>query len=95
MSYDMFLPLVSIMVHAFYFASPENEWRDLFWSYLPDWLTINNSEAVRAFYLGDASIFETRYFLPWVKPAFWWCIFTFVLLFRHAMHQCYHSQTLG
>lgn len=81
MSYDMFLPLVSIMVHAFYFASPENEWRDLFWSYLPDWLTINNSEAVRAFYLGDESIFEIRHFLAWVKPTFWWCIFTFVLLF--------------
>ena len=81
MSYDMFLPLVSIIVHAFYFASPENEWRDLFWSYLPDWLTINNSEAVRAFYLGDESIFEIRHFLAWVKPTFWWCTFTFVLLF--------------
>ena len=81
MSYDMFLPLVSIIVHAFYFASPENEWRDLFWSYLPDWLTINDSDAVRAFYLGDESIFEIRHFLAWVKPTFWWCTFTFVLLF--------------
>ncbi len=81
MSYDMFLPLVSIIVHAFYFASTENEWRDLFWSYLPDWLTINDSDAVRAFYLGDESIFEIRHFLAWVKPTFWWCTFTFVLLF--------------
>ena len=81
MSYDMFLPLVSIIVHAFYFASPENEWRDLFWSYLPDWLTINDSDTVRAFYLGDESIFEIRHFLAWVKPTFWWCTFTFVLLF--------------
>ena len=81
MSYDMFLPLVSIIVHAFYFATPENEWRDLFWSYLPDWLTINDSDAVRAFYLGDESIFEIRHFLAWVKPTFWWCTFTFVLLF--------------
>ena len=31
MSYDMFLALVSIIVHAFWFASPENEWRNLFW----------------------------------------------------------------
>ncbi|MDE0301568.1 MAG: hypothetical protein OXN17_23320 [Candidatus Poribacteria bacterium] len=81
MSYDMFLPLVSIIVHAFYFASPENEWRDLFWSYLPDWLTINDSDAVRAFYLGDESIFEIRHFLAWLEPTFWWCTFTFVLLF--------------
>ena len=27
MSYDMFLPLVSIVVHAFWHATPENEWR--------------------------------------------------------------------
>ena len=81
MSYDMFLPLVSIIVHAFYFASPENEWRDLFWGYLPDWLTINDPEVVRAFYQGDETIFESRYFLPWVKPTLWWCAFTFVLLF--------------
>ena len=81
MSYDMFLPLVSIIVHAFYFATHENEWRDLFWSYLPDWLTINDSDAVRAFYLGDESIFEIRHFLAWVKPTFWWFNFTFVLLF--------------
>ena len=81
MSYDMFLPLVSIIVHAFYFASPENEWRDLFWGYLPDWLTINNPDVLRAFYLGEESIFDKHYLLAWAKPTFWWCAFTFVLLF--------------
>ncbi len=81
MSYDMFLPLVSIIVHAFYFASPENEWRDLFWGYLPDWLTINNPDVLRAFYLGEESIFDKHYLLSWAKPTFWWCAFTFVLLF--------------
>ena len=57
MSYDMFLPLVSIVVHAFYFATPENEWRDLFFHYLPDWLTISNPEIGFAFYRGDKSFF--------------------------------------
>ena len=59
MSYDMFLPLVSIIVHASYFGTPENEWRELFWGYLPDWLTINDPKVLRAFYLGDA---------PFLKP---------------------------
>ena len=81
MSYDMFLPLVSIIVHAFWFASAENEWRELFWHYLPDWLTINDRDVLRAFYLGDASIFKLRYLLAWIKPIFWWCTFTFALLF--------------
>ena len=81
MSYDMFLPLVSIVVHAFYFATPENEWRDLFFHYLPDWLTISNPEIGRAFYRGDKSFFEPQYFLAWVTPIFWWCSFAFVWLF--------------
>ena len=80
MSYDMFLPLVSIVVHAFYFATPENEWRDLFFHYLPDWLTISNPEIGIAFYRGEKSFFEPRYFLAWVKPIFWWCSFAFVWL---------------
>ena len=81
MSYDMFLPLVSTIVHAFYFASPENEWADLFWRYLPDWLTINNPEALNAFYRGEETLFEASYLRTWLKPTFWWCTFTFVLLF--------------
>ena len=44
MSYDMFLPLVSIIVHAFYFGTPENEWRELFWSYLPGLVNDQRSE---------------------------------------------------
>ena len=52
MSYDMFLPLVSIIVHAFYFGTPENEWRELFWGYLPDWLTIQRSERASRVLLG-------------------------------------------
>ena len=81
MSYDMFLPLVSIIVHAFYFGTPENEWRELFWRYLPEWLTINDPRVLRAFYLGDAPFFETHYVKKWVTPTFWWCVFTFALIF--------------
>jgi hypothetical protein len=81
MSYDMFLPLVSIVVHAFWHATPENEWRQLFWHYLPDWLTVRDQDTLRAFYLGEQSIFEPLYLLPWLKPIFWWSVFTFALVF--------------
>ena len=81
MSYDMFLPLVSIIVHAFYFGTPENEWRELFWRYLPDWLTINDPSVLRAFYLGEEAFFESYYVMKWLIPTFWWCAFTFVLIF--------------
>ncbi|MCZ6678258.1 MAG: hypothetical protein O7E52_13520 [Candidatus Poribacteria bacterium] len=81
MSYDMFLPLVSIIVHAYYFASPENEWRDLFWKYLPNWLTINDPNVLIAFYRGDQTLLDGQYLRAWLKPILWWCTFTFVLCF--------------
>ncbi|MCZ6679723.1 MAG: hypothetical protein O7E52_21035 [Candidatus Poribacteria bacterium] len=81
MSYDMFLPLVSIIVHAYYFASPENEWRDLFWKYLPEWLTINDPDVLIGFYRGDQNFLDWRYVRLWIKPTLWWCAFTFALLF--------------
>ena len=81
MSYDMFLPLVSTIVHAFYFATPENEWRDLFWKYLPEWLTINAPEILIAFYRGDEDFLQWRYLRRWIEPTLWWCAFTFALLF--------------
>ena len=91
MSYDMFLPLVSIIVHAFYFATPENEWRDLFWKYLPEWLTINDPDILTAFYRGDADFLQWRYLRRWIEPTLWWCAFTFVLVFCDAVYQCNHS----
>jgi len=38
--HDMMQPLVPIMGHAFWFATPENEWETLFWKYIPRWLTV-------------------------------------------------------
>ena len=81
MSYDMFLPLVSIIVHAFYFATPENEWRDLFWKYLPEWLTINDQDVLTAFYHGDEDFLQWHYIRRWIEPTLWWCAFSFALLF--------------
>ncbi len=34
--------LVNIMVEAHYYVSPENQWRALFFPYLPDWVVISD-----------------------------------------------------
>ena len=94
MSYDMFLPLVSIIVHAFYFGTPENEWRELFWRYLPDWLTINDPRVLRAFYLGDAPFFETHSVKKWVITDVLVVRLHFCADFRDAVYQCHHPQTV-
>ena len=93
MSYDMFLPLVSIIAHAFWFASPENEWMPLFGHYLPDWLTISNKETLRHFYQGESTLYTSQHILQWLEPTLWWCLFTFVLVFvMHCMNVIFRKQ---
>ena len=38
--------LVTTVGHAFWFATPENEWKQLFWDYLPRWLLVDDSKAL-------------------------------------------------
>ena len=37
--HDMMQILVPYLGHAFQFATPENEWKELFWHKIPPWLT--------------------------------------------------------
>ena len=95
MSYDMFLPLASIVVHAFYFATPENEWRDLFFHYLPDWLTISNPEIGFAFYRGDKSFFEPAIPPRLVEAYILVVFFCVCLALCYAVHQCHYQESVG
>ncbi|MCS6861534.1 MAG: hypothetical protein NZT92_14585, partial [Abditibacteriales bacterium] len=77
MSYDMFLPLVSIMAHAFWFRSAANQWDTLFIPYLPEHLTVRDPAAVRDFYRGGAF---SDHWHHWLIPSLWWCGFTLALV---------------
>lgn len=80
-SHDMVEILVPALPHAFYLATPENEWANLFHRYLPSWLTISDREAVRGFYEGESSFYTSRALLAWLRPTIWWCLFIAVLVF--------------
>ena len=38
--------LITILGHPFRFATPENQWRELFWKELPPWLTVQDEKAL-------------------------------------------------
>jgi len=40
------------IAHAIWFATPENDWTNLFHGNLPEWLVINNTDSARDFYKG-------------------------------------------
>jgi len=41
---DFLIILMSSMNHPFWYASPENEWADLFFRYIPNWITVTDQQ---------------------------------------------------
>ena len=72
--------LVGAMTTAEYFASPENQWRELFFPYLPDWVTLTNEQnANRNYHMGIPQNVPIPW-TAWVVPVFWWMSFFVGLL---------------
>ena len=44
---------LSAISYPFYYATAENEWRQLIHPYIPDWLMVHDVETVRKFYEGS------------------------------------------
>ncbi len=79
--HDMLEILVPMLGHAFRFATPENEWQQLFLPFLPDWLTVNNGRLLQGYYEGDLTLYTYDTILGWAKPVLWWTAFISVLVF--------------
>jgi len=61
--------------HAWYFATPENQWGSLFLQYLPKWLTVSDKEIIRGFYEGRSTLYTWPRIIAWFGPVMWWCVF--------------------
>ncbi|HID56827.1 TPA: hypothetical protein EYP37_09885, partial [Candidatus Poribacteria bacterium] len=78
--HDMLEILLPMLGHAFWFATPENEWKELFWGYLPRWLTVGDKAALKGYYRGGElyTLYQLR---SWGMPILWWTTFVTVLVF--------------
>lgn len=66
-----------MLVAPYYYATPENEWKDLFFQYLPDSIMIEERRAVEYFYEGLPAG-ESVPWMEWLQPALIWS--SYVLL---------------
>ncbi len=73
--------LVSTLGHAFWFATPENDWKDLFWRYIPNWLAVADKSVLSGYYEGDSTLYTKQHLLGWLTPVLNWFAFLFVMLF--------------
>ena len=79
-SWDMLQILMPIMSYPFRFATPENDWRNLFWRNIPEWLTVSDEKTLLGYYEGDSSLYTARYLEAWLTPIVAWSSFIFVLM---------------
>ena len=61
-----------------YYATPENDWAELFHHYIPSWVVPTDSDAARGFFEGLFTS-DVIPWAAWVKPLIFWTLFTFTL----------------
>ena len=79
--HDTMEMLTQTIGHPFWFATPENEWEDLFFRDLPKWLTVQDRGVLEGFYTYNESFYEPIVFKTWLKPLLFWSAFLIVLYF--------------
>jgi len=79
--YDMMQCLISLIGNGTWYATPENEWSELFGRYLPERLTISDKDILTGFYKGESTLYTIEHIKGWLVPAVIWCSFIVILLF--------------
>lgn len=93
--HDVMQVLAPIIGHAFWFATPENEWQSLFFRYLPKWLVVDNISVLKGLYEGEDSIYNWYYIKTWITPVFL-VVNVFIRFSYHNARDKYHyKKTMG
>ena len=79
--HDIVRQLVPMIANAGWFATPENEWGDIFFRYLPTWLTITDRKILQGYFEGDDTFWQSNYMGAWLWPIVAWSSLVIVLLF--------------
>lgn len=76
---DMLQVLVPLMGNGFWYATPENEWAQLFHQHLPEWLVVGELDILRGFYEGESTLYVQSHLQAWLVPTLIWVCFCLVL----------------
>ncbi len=71
--------LLPAIEHAFWFASAENEWEQLFGSYVQSWFAVKDREVLRGFFQGESSLYFPLHLRTWLPPVIAWSGFVIAL----------------
>lgn len=81
MGESMISGLFGSITCPFRYATLENEWNELFFKYIPLWLTVKDEKVLEGFYGGDSSFYFIENMKAWSIPLIAWGAFTFAIVF--------------
>ena len=81
---DLLQAVLSVLGYAFWFATPENEFQELFIRYLPSWLTVSDEQTLQAYYKGDSSLYLLHNLKIWIPVILAWLLLFMILAFNCA-----------
>jgi len=73
--------LFGTLAHPFWFATPENEWQQLFWKHIPSWFTVSDTNILREYFVGESTFHTLERMKAWAIPMLTWSGLIFVLYF--------------
>ena len=77
---DMMRILISVLVGPYWLATPENEWADLFWRFIPDWVTVSDRNVLQGYVEGQATLYDSKIWRAWLVPGLLWSGFIILLV---------------
>lgn len=78
--HDFLRVLIPMIPHAFWFATPENDWADLFHRYVPDWMAIKDRNLLAELYRGESTLYTSSHLRGLWMPVLAWTGFMFSLV---------------
>ena len=73
--HDALALTIPALSHAFWFATPENDWANLIHSYIPEFLVVSDKEILRGVYDGETPFYNRQIMGAWMRPTLWWTSF--------------------
>ena len=77
---DMMQDVVSNLGHVFWYATPENDWKQLFWRQLPKHLIVDDLKALRGYYQESSTLLIPLHIRAWLVPCLMWTGFISLLV---------------
>ncbi len=83
--HDMIQRLFPLIGHAFYFATPENDWQELFHAYVPRWLVVTEESVLAGYYKDRGTFYYETLYVPeyiqaWIGVCLVWSSVIIALL---------------